>query len=170
MHMLVPLAPSTLSAAVRAPAGSGRGWVVVAAGGMADQWRAREDSRAAERKVVQMVLGVLRRGDAAPQAIPRWEKMSRCALVRARALALVSLCDDMLEASMDENQAVALLLTAERVNGYQMEDIRQAIDKRSQDRHETAAPAHDTPQPKAKSSSSAGKASEKRCWGRGILR
>ena len=137
---------------------------------MADQWRARENSRAEERKVVRVVLEVLRKGDAAPQAIPRWERMSRRALVRARALALVSLCDAMLEASMNENQAVATLLTAERVNGYQMEDIRQAIDKRSQDRHEAAAAAYDTPQSRARSSSSAGEVSEKRCWGRGILR
>ena len=117
-----------------------------------------------------MVLTVLRRGNATPQAIPRWETLARRALVRARALALVSLCDDMLEASMTEKQAVAALLTAERVNGYQMEDIRQAIDKRSQDRHEAAAAAYDTPQSRARSSCSAGEVSEKRCWGRGILR
>ena len=137
---------------------------------MADQWRAREDSRAEERKVVRVVLEVLRRGEAAPQAIPRWEKMSRRALVRARALALVSLCDDMLEASMNENQAVATLLTAERVNGYQMEDIRQAIDKRSHDRHEAVAAEHDAPRPEAGSSSIACEAGAKRRWGRGILR
>ena len=137
---------------------------------MADQWRAREASRAEERKVVQVVLSVLRRGNAAPQAIPRWETMSRRALVRARALALVSLCDDMLEASMNEDQAVAMLLTAERVNGYQMDDIGQAIEKRSQDRQEAATTAHDASQSRAKSSSSAGTASEKRCWGRGVLR
>jgi len=117
-----------------------------------------------------VILAVLRRGNAAPQAIPRWEKLSQRALVRARALALVSLCDDMLEASMTENQAVAALLTAERVNGYQMEDIRQAIDKRSQDRHEAVAAEHDAPRSEARSSSSAGEASAKRCWGRGILR
>ena len=117
-----------------------------------------------------MVLAVLRRGNATPQAFPRWETLSRRALVRARALALVSLCDDMLEASMTEKQAVAALLTAERVNGYQMEDIRQAIDKRSQDRHEAVAAEHDTPRPEAGSSSIAGEAGAKRRWGRGVLR
>ena len=65
-----------------------------------------------------------------------------------RALKLVALCDEMLEASMTEEQAVATLLTAERENRYQASDIRCAIDLRNNNRRGASSAGLDAPGPR----------------------
>ena len=115
---------------------------------MCDQWEARATSRAVEMRAVRRTLAILREEGQNTWAAPAWERLARRALVRVRALTLVSLCDEMLEASMTEEQAVATLLTAERENRYRTADIRRAIDLRSQNRREAPSAELDAPRPR----------------------
>ena len=100
---------------------------------MLEPWKSRSFCREAERRAVQNALKQLRAEDRRYKEAPSWESLARRALVRARAFTLVALCDDMLDANMSEEQAVATLLAAEKGYKWQAADIRRAIGLRGSD-------------------------------------
>ena len=79
---------------------------------MSEPWKSRSFCREAERRAVQNAMKQLRAEDRRTKEAPSWENLARRALVRSRALTLVALCDEMLDANMSEEQVVATLLAA----------------------------------------------------------
>ena len=82
---------------------------------------------------MEKILKQLRAEDRRTRKAPSWENLARRALAWSRALTLVALGEEMLAAKMSEDQAVAILLAAEKGCNLQTADIRRAIDLRERD-------------------------------------
>ena len=100
---------------------------------MSEPWKSREFCREAERRAVQKALKQLRAEDRRYKEAPSWEELAQRALVRARALTLVRLCNEMLDANVSEKQAVATLKSFAPAFKWQAADIRRAIELRGSD-------------------------------------
>ena len=92
-----------------------------------DSWKCREFCREAEIRGVELALKLLRADDRRYEEAPPWESLAQRALVRARALSLVRLCDDMLGDNISEKQTVAILKSFSPAFKWQAAAIRRAI-------------------------------------------
>ena len=92
-----------------------------------DSWKSREFCREAEIRAVENVLKLLRSDDRRYNEAPSWESLAQRALVRARALSLVRLCDDMLGDNISEKQTVATVKSFSPAFKWQAADSRRAI-------------------------------------------
>ena len=92
-----------------------------------DSWKCREFCREAEIRGVELALKLLRADDRRYEEAPPWESLAQRALVRARALSLVRLFNDMLGANISEKQTVATLKSFAPAFKWQADDIRRAI-------------------------------------------
>ena len=82
---------------------------------------------------MQNALKQLRAEDRRYKEAPSWERLAQRALVRARALTLVRLCNEMLDANVSEKQAVATMISFAPAFKWQAADIRRAIGLRGSD-------------------------------------
>ena len=92
-----------------------------------NSWRSRKFCREAEILAVENALKLLRADDRRYKEAPSWESLAQRALVRARALSLVRLCNDMLGDNISEKQTVATLKSFSPAFKWQADDIRRAI-------------------------------------------